>query len=291
MPKLPTKSSEFFPGGFAPNTGNLVKKLVFHECSVPFQVYVETFVPCFVKMVITILLWDIGDLIRGSAVSQAEKPLKRGGRKRHMKSRRVSSRYAPTQGTRSQNGLNHVLTWTEPLEKIGYAMLLYGATEQFSADWTSLLYNFEFCGKPESEGPLQRHNDPKHTVSTGTTQNLELENIDQNRASWPTSQYNVNVPFGHYSVTLTATFSSNSGTPWYAQVGVDCPFSSIVGINWSEAQQLSEPGKVQCQLNLELFIPVITGSEIRWYTRSSPIPVGIDITDATVSVYSFQPGR
>lgn len=288
---MPEKIWERFNGSFAPHTGNLIKNLIFHECSVPFTVYATTFVPCFLKMVITVLTWDIGDLIRNSSESVAEKPLKRGQRKRHMRSRRVSSRYAPTQGTRSQNGLNHVLKWTAPLERAGYAMLLYGATEQFSADWTSLLYNFEFCGKPPSEGPLQRHANPNHTVSTGTTQNLTLHVIDQNRANWPTSVWNATIPFGWYQVTMTARFVQNTATAWYAEIGFEIPFSSVVGIKWSGKNHAIQGQGVEITLSEQVFLGAIGGSTIAWYYRSSPIPTGIDIEEASISVYSFQPGR
>ena len=289
--RKPGKEALPFSHGFAPHTSNLVSKLIYHPCSVPFQVYVETFIPAFVKMVVTIVSWDLDDIVRsiGGALIEEAKPPTRG-RKRHYRRIPVQAGLSPGQ-RRAAQGLGTLLRWTEPLEKIGYLMLLYHATEQFSRDWTTMLGGFEHCGKPESEGPLQRHCDPRDVVSNGQDLPLDLDIVDQNRALWAGSDTGVEVPFGHYQCTLECTFEYGGSGDWWGEVSFGAAFTVPYGPMSSGQVHGNGPGSISVLFTVHIFVPTVAGTRINWFRRSVPIPVGIHISQASVSIYSFQPGR
>jgi len=289
--RKPGKDSLPFAHGFAPATGNMISKLIFHPCSVPFQVYVETFTPCFLKMVLTIITWDLNDIIRNYGYAIAEPPNRRGSkRKRHIRPIKVSPRLSPAAATAS-NALNHVLKWSEPLEKIGYMMLLYHATEQFSRDWMSMLYNFEHCGKPESEGPYQAHCDPHNVGATGTPVLLALPFVDQNRANWSRGVANCSLPNGHFSITLEATFHNQAVNPATFSVG----FFAALTVGQQPYQSATitlGPGATgSVCFQRDIFVPLLTGTDIIWWTECQPLPIGQRVEAASISIYQFQPGR
>jgi len=289
--RKPQKDALPFAHGFAPATANMISKLVFHPCSVPFQVYVETFLPAFIKMVITIVTWDVNDIIRNIGEGIAEPPNRRGAkRKRHIRRIRVPVPVNPSAAVAS-NALNHVLRWSEPLERIGYLMLLYHATEEFSRDWMGLLYNFEHCGKPPSEGPLQRHADPQNQISSGSPQTFALQHVDQNRALWPTDFFTCGLPFGHFSVTLEVTFRNLALNTAGFKIGFTAPFTLQSDSYWSDEILIGPDDTGSVVLQREIFAPTLVGTQITWLTESWVIPIGTRIEQASVSIFQFQPGR
>lgn len=288
---MPTKSPYPLSGGFAPNTYNFIKKLVFHECSVPFIVYVETFIPCAIEMLlmITVPFWD--DLVRDTAYTMASDAHgSKRPRRGHVRNRETERARERVRG-KTQQGLRHLLRFTQPLETIGYMFLLYHATERFFFNWTSLLYDFEHCGKPPSEGPLIRTSGPQSETASGTLNILELPDVQVNRAGWPTDQGVVTVPFGHYSVTLEVEFQSQVGNDQWAECVIYCAANLGPTETSSGRITLKSGQKGTVIAHAELFIPLITGGDIRWYTRAQAAPVGIGVDEALVQVVSFQPGR
>jgi len=288
--RRPGKDALPFQNGFAPATGNMVSKLVFHPCSVPFQIYVETFIPCFVQMVLTIVTWDINDIIRNSAESIVEQPLKGGTKhKGHIRRAQVS----PTASPEAQKGsrvLGAVLKWTEPLERIGYLMLLYHATEEFSRSWMSLLYNFEHCGKPPSEGPYQAHCDPHNVGATGTPVLLSLPIVDQNRANWARGVANCALPFGHFSITLEATFQNQAINPATVSVGFFAALTTGKQPYQSAAITLGPDEVGTVTLQREISAPLLTGTDVIWWTECQPLPIGQRVLSASISIFQFTPG-
>lgn len=288
--RRPGKDALPFANGFAPATGNMISKLVFHPCSVPFQIYVETFIPCFVKMVLTIVTWDINDIIRNSAESIVEPPV-RGGSKRKGHIRRAL--VAPTVSPEAQKGsrvLGAVLKWTEPLERVGYLMLLYHATEEFSRDWMSLLYNFEHCGKPPSEGPYQAHCDPHNIGATGTPVLLSLPIVDQNRALWARGVSNCALPLGHFSVTLEATFENRAINEATFSVGFFAALTTGVPPYQSEKITLGPGDTGTVTLQREIWAATLVGTDVIWWTECQPLPIGQRVLAASISIFQFTPG-
>jgi len=287
----PGKYQGPFKNGFAPATFNLIKKLVFHECSVPFQVYVETFIPCFVKMVLTIIVPQSDDIFRAQAEGMVADRFGRSGRRRsHMSLVPLATVEGPA-ATKAAQGLKAILALSAPLETIGYGMLLYGATEQFAHDWTSLLYNFQHCARPPSTGPLQRHATQYSSVAPGVPFPIFLNVLDQDRAGWGSSNQICPVPFGHYSVTLEATFTSQAITDSEVEVLIEAPLAFTTQPRKSGRITLSPGGTGSCCVQADLFFPAVSGGSIQWLFDGDAVPVGIIIQSASVSIYQFQPGR
>jgi len=286
-----TKNALPFSHGFAPNSANFVRNLLFHECSIPFQVYVETFLPSFLEMLFFITVPFFDDILRSTAEELAEEGAKATRRKSHFR----QTYKLPEPATKAQRvarqGLKTVLRLTQPLETIGYVFLLYAGTEKFFYNWNSALYNFEHCGKPPSEGPLQRHSNAQGLPVNPGGEPLFMNIVDQNRANWSTSNQLVAVPRGHYQVTVEATFKSRAISPSQVQIyiiaGLSIPYDSYE----SGYVTLPAHGEGSCVLSTHVYFPLLTGGTIQWAYQGDAVPVGIDIESCSVSVYSFQPGR
>lgn len=287
----PTKDALPFSNGFAPHAANFVTKFIMHECSVPFIVYVETFLPCFLNMLWMITVPDINDLLRMQAEDMTpQAPGSKKPGRGHIRTYGTPRPIGKVE-SKSQQGLRHLLTVTEPLEKIGYMILLYHQTERFFYNWATLLNNFEHCGKPDSEGPLQRHQDEVQLTSNGTWQGLGLPFVDQNRANWATGNLNAALPRGHYSCTLEVTFRNHSASTLDFECGFETTFAIAFGNQSSGKISLGpgETGTVIC--HEEYYYPAITGGSIQWIRRSTAVPIGVTIKSAAVSIFSWQPGR
>jgi hypothetical protein len=280
-----------FPHGFAPNAANFVKKLIFHECTIPLQVYIETFIPCYIDMVLFITIPYFDDIVRASGEAIAGGGVARG----NWKHRHTSKSQLPAPETkaqrRAQQALRTVLTITQPLEKIGYTFLLYAGTERFFYNWNSLLYGFEHCGKPPSEGPLQRHSDAQGLPISPAPRPLFMNILDQNRANWSNSNQLATVPRGHYQVTIEATFRSRAINVSHVQTKISCPFSIPYDDYESGYIRLEAGGTGSCVFTAHVFFPLLTGGTIQWLYDGDAVPIGIDILSCSVSIYSFQPGR
>lgn len=277
-------------GGFAPNAANFMGNLVYHPCSVPFTLYVETFVPVFLNMLLFIALPEFNDVVRAAGDAHTDTP----GRSKTRRQKHTLAYLLPDaeqkDGKPVRQALKTVMTVTQPLERIGYAFLLYTATERFFYNWSTLLHNFEHCGQPASVGPIRRSTKLADGTSTGTPQPLILPTLDQNRANWPTSNTTVTVPFGHYSITMEATFKSRAINDMNAQVGFIMPGISGFNTRWSDETLLKPGGEGSAILQQDVFCGNIAGCTCSFLRRSDPIPVGIEIQSASFSMYNFLPG-
>lgn len=273
--------------GFAPNTANFISKLVFHPCSIPLTVYVETFIPCFLQMFLeqTIPFWDDLVVEEGRMMTRG-RPY--AGSKHYKK---WKSGIRPEPETRSQRvaagALKAVLVIDAPIEAIGWLMLIYGTVEEFYYNWGMLLGEFEHCAYPENQGPFQSTNSPENLVSTGTPQFMFTGTVLQNRGSWAHSNREVTVPFGKYSVTLSCSFTAGAPNQWYAKVGINAAFSIPLGDYWSATVTNTGPGTVTCQMQVDLVFPTVGGGTIQWLYESSAIPVGIRLTEPRVSIFRY----
>lgn len=285
------KQPQPFAHGFAPNAANFVHKLIFHECSVPLQVYIETFIPAFIDMVLFITIPYFDDIVRSAGEAIAGDPVKRGSRKHRHTALSLLPEPDDKPTNRAQQGLRTVLRFTQPLETIGYVFLLYAGTERFFYNWNSMLYGFTHCGKPPSEGPLTRHSDPTALPIGPGAEPLFMNIVDQNRANWPTTNQVVTVPRGHYQVTVEATFKSRAISDSNVQILIRAPFS-IPFDGYESGYITLEPGGTgSCVMSAHVYFPLLTGGTIQWLYQGDAVPVGIEIPSCSVSVFSFQPGR
>lgn len=291
MVGVPTKGPGPLDGGFAPNTTNFISKLIFHPCSIPFQVYVETFIPIFIDLVLFITIPTFDDIIRERGEGIARDPIRGGGKRR----RHIALNILPEPEGRAQRaaqqGLKTVLRVTGPLETIGYAFLLYAGVERFYYQWHSALYGFEHCGKPPSEGPYQAHSDLQGLPINPAGLPLFMNVVDQNRASWPASNQILDVPRGHYQVTLEATFTNRAINT--ANIGLEIRQIGAIPYDITDSGPIPFEAKQtgSIVISAHLFFPLLTGGRLQWTYYGDAVPVGVTIESCSVSVYSFQPGR
>lgn len=285
-----SKNALPFARGFAPNTANLIRNFFMHPCAVPLQIAIETFVPAFLDAALIFFVPELDDILRATGQNAARGPTARGrGRRKHGRAIPLTA-VAAEADKRSQHALRMVLTVTQPLENIGYALLLYHSVERFSYTWSSLLYDFEFCGRPPSEGPLQRETPPVGVTSTGTPEPLFLPTLLQNRASWPTSGFQTTLPFGHFIVVMKATFKSRAINPMTARIGFQAFGISGSDLRWSDTQTILPGQQADVVLEEQIFCGLITGCNLQYLRESSAVPIGVDILDASIAIWQFQPG-
>jgi hypothetical protein len=287
----PTKKPSRFNYHFAPHTANFIRKLVFHPCSIPFQVYVETFIPCFIDMLLFESIPELDDIFRAKAeLMVAEGRAGSSKRRRHLSSVHLEEAIRPEEKP-TQQALKGLLRITQPLEKIGYLFLLYAGTERFFHNWAMLLNNFEHCAKPDSEGPLQMHSLTHDETSPAAPQPLFMFILDQDRAHWGPSTQQVALPFGNYSVTVEATFKSKASNDYNIRVGFFAPFSFGTPTFWSEIITIGPGETGSCLIQADVFFPAITGGSVQWIYEGDAVPVGVTVVSSSISIYSFQPGR
>ena len=190
---------------FAPKARNFIFNEISHPCARPWYLYVQTFIPAFLKLFITLILLQLDDVIRDYAIVRAgDAP--DGARRRgsHFRKLRGSN-----QATKSQKifrqGLITVLKVTAPLEAIGFVWLMYTAGDRFFYDWQGLLNMSDFCSRPAFTGPLSRTDPPSQIGSQPFGQGFGYATLVQNRASWSTQPTRALVPEGNIDMMATLT--------------------------------------------------------------------------------------
>lgn len=279
---------------------NFAKFLFYHPCSNPFFVAVETFIPCFVKMAITIATMDIFDIAQ-----EQIKAYPRGGKGGPTRGR-AHERSAATEEERSAKkprfqaaafeekrwvqGLTHVIqTVSVPLQEIGFFFLIYGSVDQFFYDWTSLLAKRDYCSARPTSGPYQAHDQNSGCLFSMGGTPLTIRFVDINRSAWPATGEGVLLPVGRYGVVLTVTAIS-TGSPGpnaFLRVTVD-KGGLIHQVYDGPKQRMIANQEMQfvCTaiVDLELFV----SSQMGWYTVSDDAPVGAaTLVSASVAVYQL----
>lgn len=195
-----------------PKAANFASEIVVHGCARPWFIYVKTFFPAFLKLVLTISILDLEDILRDHAKRKAYSRITSSGRGYgHSHKPKIIAK--PTDQQRfAQKGLRTLLIITEPLEKIGFAWLLYNATEQFFSDWQLLLERSIYCSDTGLAGPLQRARVGGSNIGVlpeGAITPLPI--IEQNRAPWVTTSISVSLPPGFYKGFFTVTVQGPLG--------------------------------------------------------------------------------
>jgi len=189
---------------------NFVKFLKFHPCADPMPILVETFFPCLLRMAIDLYLWDAEDVarevLRGYPKGGTGATARRGLRhsyKKQKDGKNVSRRQVKAVEFSHRPWVQQVSKYlflvTEPLERIGFAMLFYNSVDNFFQNWTTLLVRRGYCELPALTGPLQltAAAGPQIASAGGNPVSLHIE--IQNRASWAYSATAVVLPPGTYT--------------------------------------------------------------------------------------------
>lgn len=284
------KNVNFDPGnswveeGFriAPKTKNFMRWLAWDSCAVPFWVIAVTFVPAFLEALITVRVWDINDLIRENARTLAGEPPRgrfRGGK--HSRVGRVPGKEPPTKRI-SKNALTHLLRWTQPLETLGFALLMYAAADQFFFRWQSLIEAVAPCETPQGSFQRSAENQSWNMLFAGGPANMPI--LEQNTGGWGNNAFVVNVPPGNYFVAFSATLTPTFPATYEAGIQLFTP--GIIGetITKSGLQELTTGSDTGFIVIARFFVSGFAGTAIGWQTYGATVPVGVTAKDAHIVV-------
>jgi len=195
-----------------PKAANFAQEIVVNGCARPWFIYVKTFVPAFLKLVLTLAILDLEDILRAHAKRKAYSKITPSGRGYgHSVKPRVQAKPTKIQ-TFSQKGLRTLLIVTEPLEKIGFAWLLYNSTEQFFYDWQLLLERSIYCSDTGLAGPFQRSRPGGSNIGVLPEGAITpLPALEQNRANWSNTVITVDLPPGFYRGFFSVTVNGPLG--------------------------------------------------------------------------------
>lgn len=265
-------------------TANFIKRIIFSDCAVPFSIYLETFFPAALRYFFTTRLWLWDDVLRavGTGVADSRKTGRgvRHGAKRKFQPSPLESREEYT----SRRALQHVLYITEPLERIGFVLLVLGAADQFFYDWQAAIERVGPCGQPIGAGPLQRSltNGFAHPLPNGGS--ILLPDIDQNRSGWATNPTSVNLPTGIYHLSFAARIVGPAGPP--------VAYSWRLEVSQGVVQFHLNSGDAQLGFNQEgdlvgsfdIFGSLVDETIVTWFIEGPAVPVGLVVKKARCTI-------
>lgn len=267
---------------FFPNEKNFIKTIIAHPCARPWYVWVETFIPAFLLLLLTVNLFDVEDAIRAHGQSIVQDKQK-GKRKRHTPKIKVTG--AGRQVTRfSQKALKTLLVVTQPLENIGFLWLLYSATDQFFFNWQTLLEKSDFCTQPIESGPMQRSRGAGFISFTVGGATIIMTNALQNRGAWANNVFSVTLPEGSFiaSVSLTVKAPFSGIDPIWVGLRV----VGFFGVSHFRSDPIFIlPGQeASMTVSARFFLPFSGGGSMTWEVGGSTIPAGIEAVNGHVFV-------
>ena len=265
---------------------NFIKDLITNPCARPWFVYVETFLPAFLKLMITVVLFDVEDAIRAHGESIVRD---RKGKKGKRHSPRIKAQGSPRKIDRyAMKGLKVLLVVTEPLEKIGFTWLVFSAVDQFFYDWQSLLETSGYCLTSDQLGPLTRGRGPGLVSFLEAGVPVILNNMLQNRASWPTTSLGAALPGGRFVAVFGLTvIAPQSGIPFvWIRLRTDSAFGP--SITRSDVLTLAPFEQADLVVRHEFFHHLVSGGSIVWEVGGSTIPIGIETVKGHMSVFKRQ---
>lgn len=266
-----------------PSVKNFAKTILMSNCSRPAWVYIETFFPVYIEWFLTVTFpLDFNDLVRARASQLSRGP--KGGR--HSKRKRVKGRL-PQRERWASKGLKHLLRWTEPLEKIGFAWLIYSATDQAFFDWATLIENTGYCETPIENGPLIRSTGPRNVFPNPGGGSLPLDKLEENPGGWPNTFGTLAWPPGGFKVIFVATAFANFND--YPNVGlrlhVETPFGTRTFDGSPQNCKKLQP--TDLWVDLSWHRAVIGDQTLAWSITGPVIPTGLLIQNARIIVFRF----
>jgi len=271
-------------GTLAPKTANFVNDIIFHPCARPWYVYVETFAPAFLNLLLMVSFFDLEDALRAHATFISGKAGRGGhGRKLHKMKFTRSGRETKTQRYAAK-ALRTLLIITSPLEAIGFAWLLYAATDEFFYDWQTLLNASTFCSQPIFSGPLQRRRGPGNIPILPGGQPTRMPIAVQDRGAWATSNISADLPQGQF----TAIFALTVRGPNNRIEGVHLRFrvTGIFGTFLLDDDPISIERKewVDLLFKADFFLFGGAGGAIVWELVGQAVPIGLESEKGRIMV-------
>lgn len=260
-----------------PKAANFISFLYEHPCARPWWVYVETFIPAFLQLFITIATLDAEDILREFAKGKAYERIARSrGGSRHTRKPLMLNKPTKPQ-ILTQRGLKTLLIITEPLEIIGFVWLLWSATEQFFYNWQSMLMQSAFCSTPIDTGPFYRSRAPGLFIGIlpeGSATPLPI--LQQDRAGWGSGGFSVSLPpglyRGVYAVSIQGPPGGLTGVRARLRIGAGV-FETIID---GPAGDLGAGEEGSFLVSGTFFIPIITGGgSMGWELVGPAVPAGV----------------
>lgn len=271
--------------GLFPKAENFASEIVVHGCARPWFVYVETFIPAFLKLFLTLAILDLEDLLRAHAKAKVGEKLgglrgglTHGSRGPYANANRKVTRF-------SQQALKTLLIITEPLEKIGFAWLLYNSTEQFFYDWQLLLQRSQFCSDAGLAGPFQRSRPGGTNIGIlpeGSA--TPLPTIEQNRANWPNEGFRVDLPPGFYTCIWALEVEGPLGGITGVQARLRLSGITLTPFFDGDTSDFAEGQAGSVMVKGDFTLPF--GGSIGWELRGPAVPVGLLCNGAHVIVFA-----
>lgn len=255
---------------------NFLKEVFINDCARPWYVWVETFIPSFIELLITVYFFDLEDLMRARAQFLSTTPGSgpRRGMKHTRKQRIKISETKPQKVFRS--GLGTLLKITAPLEAAGFAFLLYYASDRFWMNWTSLLMKSTFCENPIEFGPVSRSRGDGVIGILSSCDAVPLPILEQNRPGWGNNGFSVDLPQGIF----VATFALSVRPVGSALDSVRLRFfiNTSAGSFWRSgpATAIGKGQKLDLIVHTRFFIPAGGAGSIAWCIQGPSVPAGID---------------
>ena len=264
---------------------NFLKRIFVHNCARPWYVYVETFIPAFLKVVILASIIDMEDVMRMHATrvaAGAGSGPKRG--KKHFVKVRLSAKATPAQRFFRQ-GLKVLLIITAPLEAAGFAWMMYSLANQFWWDWAALIEASDFCDQPIESGPTSRERGegPIGILSGGDA--TPMTNSTQNRGGWSNNVFGVDLPEGFFQAYEGLTIRARSGT--LNGVRLRFVINTILGniIRESAPISVNDTDWTDLVMDAQFFVPVGGGGRINWQLVGPSVPAGVHCLRGNVAVW------
>jgi hypothetical protein len=260
---------------FFPQAANFSKKIVASPCARPWFVYVETFFPAFIKCWITLSILDFNDLVRARG-EQIVRDGARASRRSISKAGRVRLiGFEPPHERVTSKGLKTLLRLTQPLETIGFMVLLYSATEEFFFDWSTLILRQPYCEAPIQDRPFSRSRPSGRVGILPGGDIVPLPVLDNNGAGYFSSAFQVVVPPGAYDAIFALNLQHDGPGTVEARARINYQGSGASGSIESDTVTLEDGVSAGVIASGSIFFPFPFGGTITWELVGTAVPVGL----------------
>lgn len=264
------------------NATNFVEKIIYDPCTTDVWIYVRTFLPAFVELFITVTFIDLFDIVRNRGYEQT----RRQGRTTRGRPIHGGLWVPPKDKTKvqrwSSKGLQTLLILTDPLEKIGFFFLVYGAVDKFFWRWMSLIEEAA-CNVPQPGFARNGTNVP--CFPNAVIGALVAPDLVYQRN--PVSSQSSSCSFGEgtWTVIMAATFDgetpSNSAEYKAAlQINGGFPFGTIT--QGGTTIGASRGGDIMIEQSV--WVPPGAVASVGWGVQGPAVPVGLLATSVRVRV-------
>jgi len=284
-----------------PNAVNFVKYIAMNPCADPFPVLVETFLPAFLQLWISLSILDAEDVAieqmrtfprygPGVKYRRGSKHLSRKGTPEKPLHR---TKLPPWDGARNpyaKSFTTFLFYLTGPLEKIGFAMLFYNAGDRFFYNWTYMLKARRYCTADPNLGPFQRRMGTGVVLFSTSGVSITLAELIQNRGGWANGPESVRLPGSRrYRIILSGEFRSTAtnlpGCILHLRATI---FGGFFLNEYSEPTTLNNETWTNMFVTADLDATFLVGSDLGWFTTSESAPVGpADARNVIVTAFAL----